>query len=302
MRKLHHLVALARTRHFGKAADACHVSQPAFSMSIQQLEEELGITLVQRGHRFIGFTPEGEKILLRARRLVAEWDALKQDASRCTEKLTGILRIGAIPTTLTIAPVLTQLLQAEHPGIRVQLYSLSTEQIMRQLDEFELDLGLTYLLDPRLEGFTVLPLYVERHVLLAPAVTGPNYGSHVDWREAAQLPLCLLTSNMQNRQLIDSAFRKAEVTPNIVVETDSILALYCHVRKAGLYSVVPHSLLHLEEMRQEIITLPIQPILTRQIGLITRRREVATPIQEAALRSAVQLDLQTRFDSLTGVC
>lgn len=72
MKKLNYLIALARIGHFGRAAEACHISQPAFSSAIKHLEEELGVTLVRRGQRFMGLTPEGERVLLRAQRLAAD--------------------------------------------------------------------------------------------------------------------------------------------------------------------------------------------------------------------------------------
>lgn len=167
IRQIHYLLALAKTGHFGRAAEACHVSQPALSSGIQHLEEELGITLVLRGQRFQGFTPEGERLLAWARVLAQDWEGMKQEAALCNRQLTGLLRIGAIPTTLSVAPLLTEPYQAECPGVRIKLLSLCAEELIRQIDRFELDLGMTYLDDPHLKGFRVLPLYQERHVLLA---------------------------------------------------------------------------------------------------------------------------------------
>jgi len=298
IRQIHYLLALAKHAHFGRAAEACHVSQPALSTAIQHLEADLGITIIKRGRRFEGFTEEGERVLQWARILAQNWEAMRQAAVQYSGQLTGILRIGAIPTTLAVTPLLTEPCQAAYPGIAIKLVSLSAEELIRQLDGFELDLGLTYLDDPRLKGFKTLPLYLERHVLLA---RNPDPGlikSNLSWTDIAGLPLCLLTQNMQNRRLIDAAFRDAEVSPNVRLETDSIFALYAHVRSAGLYSVVPHSLLSQFEIRQEVTAIPIMPALTRAVGLIVRRQDLPTPIQEAAWKIAQQLDLQQRFDAL----
>jgi len=176
--------------------------------------------------------------------------------------------------------------------------SLCAEDLIRQLDNFELDLGLTYLEDPRLKGFRKLTLYRERQVLLARNPDPELLKSDLSWADIAQLPLCLLTPNMQNRRLIDSAFREAGITPNVVLETDSIFALYAHVRCAGLYSIVPHSLLNLFEMRQEVTALPLYPVLSRDIGLIAPRQELPSPLQEAVWNIALQLNMQHRFDAL----
>jgi len=298
IRQIHYLLTLAKTGHFGRAAEACHVSQPALSSGIQHLEEELGITLVQRGQRFQGFTPEGERLLAWARILAQDWEGMRQEAARCSQSLTGLLRIGAIPTTLAVTPLLTEPYQAECPEVRLQLRSLCAEDLIRQIDQFELGLGLTYLENPNLKGFRVLPLYEERHVLLSRSLEGHLSRGSIAWAEAAQLPLCLLTPNMQNRRLIDAAFREAGALPNVVLETDSVFALYAHVRCAGLYSVVPHSLLNLFEMRQEVTAIPLVPELSRTIGLISRRQEQPLPVVEAAWNIAARLDWQARFDAL----
>lgn len=298
IRQIQYLLALSKAGHFGRAAEICHVSQPGLSTAIQHLEEELGITIVRRGQRFQGFTLEGERVLQWARILVRDWESMRQEAAQCNHQLTGTLRIGAIPTTLAVTPLLTQPCQHENPGVTIKLVSLCADDLIRQLDNFELDLGITYLEDARLKGFRVLPLYRERHVLLARSPAPTLLKGDLSWVDVADLPLCLLTPNMQNRCLIDAAFREAGITPKVVLETDSVFALYVHVRSAGLYSVVLHSLLNLFEMRQEVSALPLYPELSRDIGLIARSQDLPPPLQEAAWHIAQRLDLQQRFDSL----
>jgi DNA-binding transcriptional LysR family regulator len=298
IRQIHYLLALSKTGHFGRAAEACHVSQPALSTAIQHLEEELGITIIQRGQRFQGLTMEGERLLQWARILAQDWESMRQEAAQCNRQLTGTLRIGAIPTTLVVTPLLTEPFQRDYPGVGIKLVSLSADDLIRQLDNFELDLGLTYLEDPGLKGFRTLPLYRERHVLLARSPAPRLIKDDLSWTDVAELPLCLLTPNMQNRRLIDAAFREAGITPKVMLETDSVFALYAHVRSAGLYSVVPHSLLNLFEMRQEVTALPLNPVLSREIGLIARRQDLPPPLQDAAWNIAQRLNLQHRFDGL----
>jgi len=135
-------------------------------------------------------------------------------------------------------------------------------------------------------------------VLLTRSTDGFQSGQSISWAEAATHPLCLLTPDMQNRRLIDAAFREAGVTPNVVLETDSVFALYAHVRCSDLCTVVPHSLLNLFEMRQEVSAIPLTPELTRTIGLIAPRREQTKPVLEAAWKAASALNLQQRFDTL----
>ena len=167
IRQLEYLVTLARERHFARAAEACNVSQPALSGAIRHLEEELGVNIVERGQRFVGFTEDGERILGWARQAIAAWDGLRQEASISRTRLSGTLRFGAIPTTMPIVSLLTGPYWDAYPDIRQTVRSLSNEEIIRRLDDFELDIGLTYLEDQKLERFRVLPLYRERYVLLA---------------------------------------------------------------------------------------------------------------------------------------
>src|SRR3954447_27011258 len=96
--KLEFLIALSREQHFGRAAETCGVTQPTLSAGIKQLEEMLGVLLVQRGSRFLGLTPEGQRTLDWARRIVGDTRAMRQEIRALKEGLNGHLRIAAIPT------------------------------------------------------------------------------------------------------------------------------------------------------------------------------------------------------------
>src|SRR6478735_12475794 len=96
--KLEFIIALAREQHFGRAAEMCNVSQPTFSSGIKQLEDQFGVMLVQRGSRFQGFTPEGERVLEWARRIVADTRTMHEEINTLRRGLAGRLRIAAIPT------------------------------------------------------------------------------------------------------------------------------------------------------------------------------------------------------------
>jgi DNA-binding transcriptional LysR family regulator len=294
IRQLEYLVTLAREKHFAKAAEACHVSQPALSSAIRGLEKELGVMIVQRGRRYIGLTIEGERVLAWAQQTLASLSYMREDASAAKTTMTGTLRVGAIPTTMTVAAFLTGPCYAAYPNIRYTLSSLTADAIVSQLDHFELDLGLTYLDDEVIEGFEKLHLFDERYVLLA----GRNVAleSTLTWEQAARLPLCLLTGKMRNRQVIEAAFRRAGVQPMVVLETDSLFSLYAHVSEAGLFSIVPHSLLNFFDLENRVQARPVVPQLTRAIGLIARNQPSLAPITGAVWEIARGLDLQPRFD------
>src|SRR5499427_6603255 len=96
--KLEFLLALAREKHFGRAAEACGVTQPTLSAGVRQLEESFGVLLVNRGSRFQNFTPEGERVLDWARRIVGDARTMREEINSLRHGLTGQLRIAAIPT------------------------------------------------------------------------------------------------------------------------------------------------------------------------------------------------------------
>jgi DNA-binding transcriptional LysR family regulator len=294
IRQLEYLVNLAREKHFAKAAVACHVSQPALSSAIRSLEKELGVMIVQRGRRFVGLTIEGERVLVWAQQTLASLSHMREDAAVAKSSMTGTLRIGAIPTTMTVAAFLTGPCRAAYPNIRFTLSSLSAESIVNQLDQFELDLGLTYLDDHVIDGFEALHLFDERYVLLADRKV--SLDATLTWEQASHLPLCLLTGKMRNRQVIEAAFRRAGVKPAVILETDSLFSLYAHVSEAGLFSVVPHSLLNFFDLNKRVQARPLLPEVTRAIGLIARNQPALAPITGAVWEIARKLQLQPQFD------
>jgi len=298
IRQLEYLVTLAREKHFAKAAEICHVSQPALSSGIRSLEKELGVMIVRRGRRFLGLTVEGERVLVWAQQTLASLSYMREDASAAKSSMSGTLRIGAIPTTMTIAALLTAPCIAAYPNIRYVLSSLTADAIVAQLDQFELDVGLTYLDDTVIEGFEKLHLFDERYVLLADRKV--SLAPTLTWEQAARLPLCLLTGKMRNRQVIDAAFRRSGVQPSVILETDSLFSLYAHVSEAGLFSVVPHSLLNFFDLKNRVQARPLLPQLTRAIGLIARNQPSLAPITGAVWEIARGLNLQPRFDLALG--
>ena len=134
--KLELLLALAKERHFGRAAEACGVTQPTMSTSLKQLEEILGVMLVQRGSRFQGFTPEGERTLDWARRIVGDARAMRHELDALRHGLTGRLRIAAIPTTLAMVASLTTPFRMRHPNVQFTILSRTSIEVLADPIEF----------------------------------------------------------------------------------------------------------------------------------------------------------------------
>src|ERR1700761_3704989 len=127
-RYLEYVVALARERHFARAAAACHVTQPTLSAGIKQLEESLGVLIVERRQRFVGLTAEGERVLAWARRILADYRGLEQELTETREGLIGEVRIGGIPVMLPALGLLTASFAARHPRARYQIASQTSRE------------------------------------------------------------------------------------------------------------------------------------------------------------------------------
>lgn len=206
-RQLEYFVAVAQERHFARAAEKCFVSQPALSAAIAKLERELNVTLINRGHSFEGLTPEGERLVVWARRILAEHDAFKAEVHAVRSGITGMLRLGTVPTASTTASLVLSAFCSAHPLAKVHILSrLAGTELYRRLREFELDAAIVHAAPDEAHDMNLVPLYEEHYVLLSPADMLASTASTMTWPEAAQLPLALLTADMRDRQIIDKAF------------------------------------------------------------------------------------------------
>jgi DNA-binding transcriptional LysR family regulator len=287
-RQLEYFVALARERHFARAAEKCYVSQPALSEAIRKLERELKVPLVRRGQKFEGLTPEGERLVHWARRILADHDALKQEVTALRSGLTGELRLGVIPAASSTVALLTDPFCAEHPLVRVQLAtSLRSAEIVERIHRFELDAGIIYPDGQNTADLLVTRLYVEEQVLIASSELLTGQSDTISWSDALQLPICLLTTGMRGRQLINDvlAAQGLSVTPQL--ETDSIATLLAHVGTGRWASIVPQT--WIRTLRPPAGTRLLQldnPSVTASIGLVTDAAQPGSVLARALTQTA----------------
>lgn len=236
--RLEMFLALAEARHFGRAAQAYGVSQPSLSAAIKALEEDLGVPLVRRGARFQGLTPEGERALVWARRIVADARQMRAELRDRSGGLTGALRLGVIPTALPHVGRLTAPLLERHPGLRVTVVSRTSREILDGIESLTLEAGVTYLDNEPLGRVAALPLYREGYRLLV-AEGHPLAGrGALNWADLAGLRLCLLEATMQNRRIVDARLAAAGVAAEAPLVANSMLALAGQVAAGGWAAVV----------------------------------------------------------------
>lgn len=285
--KLEFLLALAREKHFGRAADACRVTQPTLSAGVKQIEDSLGVLLVNRGSRFQSFTPEGERVLEWARRIVGDTRAMREEVHAFKHGLAGRLRIAAIPTALAMVETLTTPYRARHPEVQFTVLSRTSTEILAQLENLEIDAGLTYLNNEPLGRVTTVPLYQEHYRLLVAADAPLGDRDTVTWADVVQVPLCLLTPDMQNRRIIEKLLQDTGTDPHITLESDSMILLYSHVRTGRWASVMPARLAATLGLTDVLRSIPIMgPEATHTIGLVAPAREPMTPLTAALVAEA----------------
>lgn len=285
--KLEMFIALARHRHFGRAAESLGVTQPTLSSGIRQLEDQLGVQLVSRGSRFQGLTPEGERTLPRALSIVADTRALREEMRAARHGLTGTVRLGVIPTALPRVAELTEPFLARNPGLRLEIQSRPSAAILDGIDRLELDAGLSYLDNEPLGRVVQVPLWRESYRLLCAAGSPLAAKAEASWAEIATQPLCLLSSEMQNRRIIDGLLRQSGTVPEPQVESNSTIALAAHVATGAWVSVVPEALATMFAREAGLVSLPIAgPGAVHALGLIASHREPHPPAVTALIATA----------------
>ena len=291
IRDLQLLLALAQRKHFTRAAVDCGISQPAFSARITHLEKLLGVPIVRRGNKFLGFTREGELVLKWARRLVTDVEGMRQDIENARDDLRGVLAVGVVPTALPYAASVSTALRARYEHLTIQIQSLSSIQIARALNEFAIDAGITYEDTQNNGALRFDSIYQEHYVLLAPLHLAPRSKGKATWAEAAQLPLCLLSKDMRFRQIVDEVFQLAGVVAEPVMETNAFTAAMVQVSNGAAATIAPQKLVDSLFLDRNSIALELEnPSVEKTIGLATLNHEPALPAIDA-LREVIGLSL-----------
>lgn len=300
LRQLEYLVALARERHFARAAEVCHVSQPALSEGIRRLEADLGAQLVRRSRSYEGLTVEGEQVVNWARQILSSTEEMRNELSSMRDGVSGRLKIGAIPTAMALSSLITSPLLERHPLVQVSIESMSSREIMTGLAEFDIDVGLTYVDgEPLTASVRSMPMYAERYLLLTPVESPLAHLDQVAWGELTQVPLCLLSPKMQNRRIFDRLFADAGVDVQPSIEADAISAIYAHVATGRWSTVIAHAWLHLFGVPDGLRAIPMKSSsVVHHVGLLTADADLYPLVVQAFLDIATGLDIESELDAM----
>lgn len=282
VRKLEYLVALAKERHFARAASVCHVSQPTLSAGIQQLETELGIQIVRRGRRFQGFTEAGEMVLAWAQKTTTDAARLKEKLAERQGSFTGTLRIGVLGSTIPLMKTFTLPFQQRYPNVNLRVTIHSAFDIQQAIEECSIDVGITYIdRNSRFYGRSQL-LYDEEYELLIRRGTRFSGEASVPWKAVGDLPLCLLMPETrifgaEESEILNDALTK---TPHIV--TSAIWMVMDHVRSGKWASVLPRPVRIMIADDDELEAIPLPKTGDPpSVGIVVPKMEPRSPQAEA---------------------
>jgi DNA-binding transcriptional LysR family regulator len=221
--------------------------------------------------------------------MVSDMRALKAEMKAVRSGLSGTLRLGVIPTALPMVTDLTAPFLQRHPNVRVSILSRTSVEILAQIESLELDAGITYLDNEPLGRVAQVPLYTEFYRLLCAPGSPLAERPQVTWAELADQPLCLLTSDMQNRRIVNQHLAEAGAAVTPQVESNSTIALIAHVQTGKWASIVPTKLAGLL-LAGGLVAVPIvEPEAEHLVGLVTARRDPLTPLLAALLAEAERM-------------
>lgn len=278
IRDMQILVALDRHHHFARAADECGISQPAFSSRIRNLELNFNISIVKRGNRFLGFTPEGEIALKWARKILQDADGMHQELTEATTGLEGNLTLGVIPTALAFAARIPSVIHKTHPRIKVEITSASSREIKRGLENYTFSAGISYLEGTPAPTIRATLLYQEEYVLLTPKAFLKTKDDTISWRNVAELPLCLLSRTMRNRRIIEEIFSDLDISVTPAMETNALTVSLAQVEAGTAATIVPRALVPRLDGNESVAAIDIiDPVVQRPVALFLSHREPAPP-------------------------
>lgn len=292
LRQLRYFDALARHSHFGRAAAACSISQPALSMQIRELEDALGAALIERGARQVRLTKLGEEAALRARDILRAVDELGDFARASRDRLAGRLRLGMIPTIAPyLLPAVMGSLTRLHPELDIHVREALTTKLIDELAEGRLDAAIVAL--PVSEpALAEVALFVENFLLVRP---GEDEGAPVPGSEALrEMRLLLLEEGHCFRDQALSFCNMSSPVPREVLDASSLSTLVQMVSAGMGVTLIPEMAVPVETRRAPVSVARFEdPQPARTIGMIWRKTSPLarqlTDLSEAVRRAAEEL-------------
>ena len=290
IKNLEIILALDSEKHFNRAAEKLDISQPALSMKLKSLENEIGVKLVKRGKNYMGLTTEGQILKERFKNIVKEYSNIKQLSSELRNNLTGNLRIGVIPTALLDASFILNSFVKKFKNVKLQVFSMSSNEIDKNLHDFKLDLGISYLDNEPILGVEKIPLYEETYYLISKKDELKNLKS-INWEECGDLDLCLISKENQFRRILDAVFKENSINPRVLIESNSLTHIYSHVNSSNFSTIMPYIFTQSfnYDKGTSFIKL-VSPEISNKIGIVHIGDKGPSPIKNNFLKFLKNID------------
>ncbi len=275
LKQFRYFDALARSGHFGRAADACAISQPALSMQIKDLEEALGAQLFERGARSVRLTPLGDDLAARVREILRAVDEIGDLARAADDRLTGRLRIGVIPTVAPyLLPRVMQALASDHPDLDMYIRETVTPKLIGELTEGRLDAAILAL--PASEpGLSEDALFEEDFVLIRPATEAATPVPSKEGLKSMRLLLLEEGHCFRDQALSFCDIRTAQ--PREMLDGSSLSTLVQMVSAGIGVTLLPEMALPVETRSADVAVQRFpDPQPSRTIGMVWRKSSPLT--------------------------
>ncbi|MEZ2129460.1 MULTISPECIES: LysR substrate-binding domain-containing protein [unclassified Sinorhizobium] len=287
LRQMRYFEALATTRHFGRAAELVHISQPALSAQIMEMEDYLGAKLVERARAQTILTRTGEKVLTHIRAILQEVDRLEQAARKDGGPLEGLVRIGIIPTVAPyLVPQFIPYLRVHYPSVEIELREAVTDRLIADLSDGRLD-AVIAALPLEAEGIETRPLMTDRFFMAVAENGDEVLMSPLTENEVNVDRLLLLEEGhcLRDQALAVCSAGKRSLVNFGATSMATLLQMVSH--DMGM-TLIPEMAIPTETSRNAIRILPFaEPQPSRQIGLAWRRSHHRSKDMDALAKAII---------------
>jgi LysR family hydrogen peroxide-inducible transcriptional activator len=269
LQELSYFVAVAEHRHFGRAAQACHVSQPTLSGQLLKLEQQLGVTLFERNNRRVSITPIGEKMLEHARRALEEAELVKSVAKTSRDQLVGPLKLGVIPTLAPyLIPLILGPLREAYPQLTIELWEDVTVSLLERLRSQRLDAALLATAIPE-SDLTSVALFDEPFLAALPSSHRLASRKKIDVGDLADDLLVLADGHCLAGQAREACGRRGDALRQRALQAASLETL-ANLVAAGYGTTLAPQLAASSMERRGVVLRPLMGKASRTIRLASR--------------------------------
>lgn len=294
-RQLKYLVALAEVKHFAHAAEACYVTQPTLSSRIRQLEEDFGVPLVIRDHRYRGLTPYGQRVVDWSKHVLGTYEEIREEFAHL-HQAGGRVSVGIEPSASPLMALILSFLKSRDVEVGIDFKTLDSKAVCRQISNNALELGIVYKDFNRKErdefespdSPTCYELCEETYVAFTTDQSGAKLPSPLEWSDLTNFPLCMPSSDIPAYDVIAPFFGQHSEHYDSAMATDCWLTMFQTVRRNAMVGIAPSHLLGMMALPPGTLIEPL-PAPSNPLTLCLIARPAST-IEPALARVVASLD------------